>query len=84
MTTSVINQELDSSTIEGLKLLHSKDPDSLEHLKQLWKQAVQKYGAQRDPVSILNNINIPTGLKRESGHEVTLIFLPYQWHSSHE
>lgn len=79
MTTAIVNQELDSSLLEGLKLLHSKDPDSLEELRQLWKQAVrEKYGTEREPVSVLNKINIPSGLKREAGNEVIIcIPIPY-------
>lgn len=71
MAAAVIIQELDSAVLDGIKLLHSKDSDSLEQLKQLWKQAIkEKYGTEREPVSVLNKINVPSGLKRESTHEV--------------
>ncbi|XP_065207694.1 integrator complex subunit 12-like [Planococcus citri] len=70
MAASIVSQELDPSVLEGLRLLHSKDPDSTEQLRQLWKQSVrERYGSEREPVSVLNKINIPSGLKREAGHE---------------
>lgn len=73
--TTVINQELDSFMIEGLRLLHSKDPDSTEQLKLLWKQCVrEKFSTDREPVSVLHKITLPSAIKRESSHDVSFLF----------
>lgn len=72
MTTNVISQELDLSVTRALHFLHSSEPDSEEQLYQMWKQSIlEKYGPERSPVSVLHKINIPSGLKRESNHEVS-------------
>ena len=71
MTTATICQDLDSAFVQGLRLLHSTDPDSEDQLHQLWRQCVyEKYGVERIPTSVLHKVNIPSGLKREGVNEV--------------
>ncbi|XKL62003.1 hypothetical protein PGB90_001836 [Kerria lacca] len=71
MASVTLNQELDSSFIISLRLLHSSDPDAEEQLCQLWKQSViEKYGSERTPTSILHKITIPVGLKRENQEDI--------------
>ena len=73
MTASIICQDLDAAVVQGLRLLHSTDPDSEDQLYQLWKQCVyEKYGSDKTPTSVLQKINIPSGLKREGVIEVSI------------
>lgn len=84
-TTSIICQELDAAVVQGLRLLHSADPDSEDQLRQLWKQCVnERYGLDRAPISVLNKINIPSGLKREGTQEVKTISVFYGNWVTHE
>lgn len=73
MASVTLNQELDSSFLKGLRLLHSSEPDAEEQLQQLWKQAViDKYGSERIPTSVLHKVTIPTAGKRENQDVIIL------------
>lgn len=65
MTSVLINQDLDSSIVKGLHLLHSSDSDAENQLWHLWKQSVlEKYGTNRIPTSVLNKVKLPNIPKR--------------------